>query len=110
VLASLAIVLTTGCLPTAAQIATPAATPQLAAPTGVAIKLGEFFVAPASMTFIAGQPYHFVVTNGGSVTHELVIEPVGAGDAPLEQNGQKAAVEDIAKGQTKDLVWTFDTP
>ncbi|HEX5500740.1 MAG TPA: plastocyanin/azurin family copper-binding protein, partial [Thermomicrobiales bacterium] len=55
-----------------------------------------------------GQPYRFVVTNTGKSTHEFVIEPAGAIDKALEANGKEAEAEDIAPGQTKELIWTFD--
>ena len=96
-------------VPVGAQDATPA-TAEQGAPFDVAIELGEFFVNPETTTLIAGQPYRFVVTNNGLATHELVIEPAGAEDAPLELDGAESEVEDIAKGETKEFTWTFDEP
>ena len=96
-------------VPVGAQDGTPAAAEQ-GTPIDVAIELGEFFVNPESTTLIAGQPYHFVVTNTGLATHELVVEPAGAEDAPLEMDGTESEVEDIAKGETKEFTWTFDEP
>lgn len=104
---TLGMALTAG--PSLAQDATPMAAEQ-AAPTDFAIEVGEYFINPASTTLIAGQPYHFMVTNKGLTTHELVIEPLGANDEPMEANGKESEVEDIAKGETKDFTWTIDKP
>jgi uncharacterized cupredoxin-like copper-binding protein len=97
-------------VPVNAEEATPAAQAQQADPVDVAIELREFSVKPATTTLVAGQPYHFMVTNKGTTTHELVIEPAGASDQALEANSGEAEVEDIAKGETKDFTWTFDQP
>ena len=75
--------------PTAGE-ATPAAAPTTASPAAgegeaVAVEEGEFYVEAAQTTFEVGQPYTFTVTNAGNDTHEFVIEPAGAVDAPLEQ-------------------------
>jgi uncharacterized cupredoxin-like copper-binding protein len=80
----------------------------------VAVEEGEFYVEAAQTTFEVGQPYTFTVTNAGNDTHEFVIEPAGAVDAPLEQeaNGEdvESEIEDIGPGQMKTLTWTFAEP
>jgi uncharacterized cupredoxin-like copper-binding protein len=43
-------------------------------------------------------------------THEFFIEATGAIDRPLHSANGESAVEDIAPGQTKDLLWTFSDP
>ena len=54
------------------------------------------------------------MTNTGAATHEFVMEPATAVDEPLAKvaNGAKmeAEAEDIAPGQTTDLLWAFPTP
>jgi uncharacterized cupredoxin-like copper-binding protein len=80
----------------------------------VSVRLDDFTVTPSATTLHAGRPYLFTVTNDGAATHELVIEPAGKVDQPLEleQSGKdiESEVEDIAPGQTKTLMWTFDQP
>jgi uncharacterized cupredoxin-like copper-binding protein len=107
---AIALIFTTVTLPVAAQNGTSEAEQGEKDPIDAAIELGEFYIKPPSTPLIAGQPYRFVVTNTGLATHELVIEPAGAVDVPLEKNGQESEVEDIAKGVTKELLWTFDEP
>jgi uncharacterized cupredoxin-like copper-binding protein len=75
---------------------------------------GDFYVRPQRTTFQVGQPYVFSVGNEGTEVHELVIEPAGADDAPLEAevNGQEreSELEDLAPGETAELEWTFTEP
>lgn len=89
--------------------ATPA-TPAPAAPLDIAVELGDFFVTLSRTAVIAGQPYRFVVTNAGEATHEFVLEPGSAVDQPLESPGGASEIEDIAPGETRELIWTFEEP
>jgi uncharacterized cupredoxin-like copper-binding protein len=86
----------------------PATTPTLP------VQLGDFSVKPGTTKLQAGKVYLFEVTNTGAATHEFVLEPASAVDEPLAKvaNGAKmeAEAEDIAPGQTKDVLWTFATP
>jgi uncharacterized protein (DUF305 family)/uncharacterized cupredoxin-like copper-binding protein len=89
------------------------ATPAAGAQTGaqqVAVTLTEFSVALAPTTLHAGQPYAFVVTSDGTVTHEFVIEWPGATHEPLVDGDQMAMVEGIAPGESRTLEWTFADP
>jgi uncharacterized cupredoxin-like copper-binding protein len=56
----------------------------------------------------------FEVTNTGAATHEFVLESANSVDEPLTKvaSGAKmeAEAEDIAPGQTKDVLWAFATP
>jgi uncharacterized cupredoxin-like copper-binding protein len=79
-------------------------------PITVPVDVHDMAVTPAQTVFRVGQPYRFVVTNSGKATHELVIEPAGAVDQALQANGKPAEAENIAPGQTKDLLWTFTKP
>jgi uncharacterized cupredoxin-like copper-binding protein len=92
----------------AAFTVVPATTPTLT------VQLGDFTVTPGSTQIKAGQLYLFEVTNTGAATHEFVMEPATAVDEPLAKvaNGAKteAEAEDIAPGQTTDLLWAFSTP
>lgn len=104
---------------------TPLATPQeaaghshdAAASTGsvaagaeeVAVTLVEFSISLAPTTLHVGQPYAFIVTNQGTVTHELVIERPGAAHEPLME-GEQMAMVGIAPGETRTLGWTFTEP
>lgn len=45
------------------------------APVEVRITLTEFGVEPSLTEFKTGIPYHFVVTNAGTVEHEIMIMP-----------------------------------
>ena len=94
-------------VPVRADDATPAATPRQGNPIEVSVWLDEFSATPTSTALVAGQPYHFVVTNTGTATHELVIEPAGTFDKPLRSGTGAPEVEDIAPGDTKALDWTF---
>lgn len=80
----------------------------------VKVEAGDFFLTPDRTELKAGVPYLFEVTNNGSAIHEFVLEPAGAVDEPLEVeiDGEEAEseIEDIATGQTKALLWTFDQP
>ncbi len=77
----------------------------------VQVEVGDMFVKPATTSLKAGTPYLFEVTNTGAAAHELVFEPAGADDKPLEAeiNGKtvESEAEDIAPGETKTLLWTF---
>ena len=92
----------------AAFTVVPATTPTLT------VQLDDFTVTPGSTQLKAGQLYLFEVTNTGAATHEFVMEPATAVDEPLAKvaNGAKmeAEAEDIAPGQTTDLLWAFPTP
>ena len=101
--------------------ATPAASPAPSAqatpsaePVCVGVVVEEFAVRPQRTSLRVNEPYIFAVGNAGTVTHEFVIEPAGAVDAPLEAkiNGeeQESELEDIAPGTTKELAWTFTEP
>jgi len=78
-------------------------------PTAVNVTLTEYKVEMSKTSLPAG-PVKFTITNEGSIVHEIVLEPGGAVDAPLEADGKVAEVEDLQPGQTLTLEWTIDTP
>lgn len=100
-------------LRTAAQ-ATPEAM-EGEVPVHVHVELGDFFVKPSQLTYVAGHPYQFLLTNNGKAVHEFIIEKQGAPDEPLsaeDDDGQEvlSEVEDIEAGKKAELDWTFTEP
>jgi uncharacterized protein (DUF305 family)/uncharacterized cupredoxin-like copper-binding protein len=89
--------------------ATPAASSQTGAQE-IAVTLTEFSVTLEPTTLHADRPYTFVVTNEGTVTHEFVIERLGATHEPLVADDQMAMLEGIAPGESRTLAWTFADP
>lgn len=73
----------------------------------VATTAGDFFIELPDMTFVVGQTYSFVTTNVGVAVHEIVLEPAGAVDEPLEMDDMEAEIEDLMPGTTGVLTWTF---
>jgi predicted lipoprotein with Yx(FWY)xxD motif len=88
--------------------ASPVASPAAMGENEVAVDLSEFHVTPSTLTLQVGQEYTFVVTNSGVLIHELVIEPAGAADEPLEEGEKVSEIEDIEPGETDTLTWTFE--
>jgi len=78
-------------------------------PTEVQVKLSEFNIELDKTSIPAG-PIKFIITNEGSITHELVLEPAGAEDEPFEKDGKTSEAEDIEPGASASLEWTIDEP
>jgi uncharacterized cupredoxin-like copper-binding protein len=80
-------------------------------PVDVQITLTEFKITSSLTTFKAGVPYHFVVTNNGSASHEFQIMPPT--DAQLTQDQihqmRLAGLDqtDLPAGATATLDYTF---
>jgi uncharacterized cupredoxin-like copper-binding protein len=74
----------------------------------VHVGLGEFFITTSMPTLEAGKPYTFMAMNSGTMVHELVIEPAGAADEPLEKDGVESEIEDIGPGTNAEMTWTFE--
>lgn len=77
--------------------------------TEVHVKLTEFKIELDKTSVPAGL-VKYVIVNEGTILHEVVVEPAGAIDQPLEANGKEAEAEDIEAGQSVTLEWTLDTP
>jgi uncharacterized cupredoxin-like copper-binding protein len=82
-----------------------------AQPEKVNVTLSDFKVATSATRLPAGQPIQLVITNHGSVAHEVVLEKAGAVDEAVEIEDQEsgeeeAEVENIAPGETRTVVWT----
>jgi uncharacterized cupredoxin-like copper-binding protein len=63
-------------------------------------------------TFTAGVPYHFEVTNTGSVAHEIMlVKPIPAGTMDMEAMDEMALAhiseEDLSAGTTQSFDYTF---
>ncbi len=80
-------------------------------PVEVKITLTEFKIDVSTTSYKVGVPYHFVITNSGSVPHEFDIMPPQSGQLTPEQV-QKSALahlsqNDLAVGATVSLDYTF---
>jgi predicted lipoprotein with Yx(FWY)xxD motif/uncharacterized cupredoxin-like copper-binding protein len=93
--------------PYASPVASPVASPAASAGSEVNVTLSEFFIESSANTFKAGETYTLTITNNGTFTHELLVEPGGAIDQPIEINGEEAEAEEIAPGETRTLEITF---
>ena len=84
-------------------------------PVTVHVELGDFFLRPSQLLYVANQPYQFMLTNNGKATHEFIVEKQGAPDEPLtaeDDKGEelKSEAEDIEAGKKAELTWTFVEP
>ncbi len=77
--------------------------------TEVHVKLTEFKVEMDKTSIPAG-PVKFIIDNAGKEKHEVVLEPAGSNDEPLEAGGKAAEAEDIEAGKSATLEWTIDQP
>jgi plastocyanin len=59
-------------------------------------------------TFTVGSRVEFVVTNDGTVPHEVMLENAGANESPLGDEEFQAETEDMAVGITLTFAYTFD--
>lgn len=77
----------------------------------VTVTLTDFTFESSLTTFEQGVPYHFIVTNKGSVEHELAIMPpaTGATDAEENEKAELAVIEEdsLQPGATATLDYTF---
>ncbi len=83
-------------------------------PVDVQVSLTEFKIDSSLTTFEVGVPYHFTVTNNGSVAHDFAIIPPNSEQLSAEQVSEMALVsisgEDLPAGATKELDYTFTQP
>ncbi len=77
--------------------------------TEVHVKLTEF-KEEMDKTSIPAGPVKFIIDNAGKEKHEVVLEPAGTNDKPLEAGGKESEAEDIEPGATATLEWTIDQP
>ncbi len=81
-------------------------------PVQVQVTLSDFKVDSSLTTFSTGVPYHFVVTNKGSVAHEFLIMAPAQGVTSSESQLPQGALagiagKDLPAGGTKTLDYTF---
>lgn len=81
-------------------------------PVTVKITADDFSFKSSLTTFKVGVPYHFEVTNQGTVAHELMImQPVEAGKMDMEEMDKMALAHveqaDLPPGATKSFDYTF---
>ena len=95
--------------------ATSGATPTsgtMSGPQHVEVAENEYTITSSVSTFTAGTPYHFVVKNAGSATHEFMIMPKdegSIGSMPMDHMDSIALAKtgDINPGETKIIDYTF---
>jgi uncharacterized cupredoxin-like copper-binding protein len=80
-------------------------------PVDVTVTLTEFTIDSSLTTFSQGVPYHFIVTNKGTVNHEFRIIPPVSGQVSQDQINTMtlAAIPEsqLAPGSTATLDYTF---
>jgi uncharacterized cupredoxin-like copper-binding protein len=80
-------------------------------PVTVTVTLTEFKITSSLETFQVNVPYHFVVTNQGSVEHEFYIMPPESAQITQDQVKQDALAgipaAQLQPGQTATLDYTF---
>jgi uncharacterized cupredoxin-like copper-binding protein len=87
--------------------------------TEVKITLTEFGIESSVTDFKAGVPYHFVVTNEGTVNHEIMIMPPLMADqmgmamdmGELDKTAlAMISADELTSGATKSFDYTFTEP
>jgi uncharacterized cupredoxin-like copper-binding protein len=85
-----------------------------AQPTDVTVTLRDFKINPTVTTYKVGVPYHFVVTNSGSVNHEfMVVAPPTLGESADDLDKEALGRIDDASftpGSTQTITVTFTKP
>jgi uncharacterized cupredoxin-like copper-binding protein len=85
-------------------------------PVDVQVALSEFKFESSLTTFKVGVPYHFIVTNNGTVPHELMImkpmeTPAGMDMEEMDKMALALIEEDdLPVGATATLDYTFTEP
>jgi uncharacterized cupredoxin-like copper-binding protein len=84
-------------------------------PVEVQVKANEFSFQSSLTTFSVGVPYHFVVTNTGSVNHEfMIVKPIEPGAMDMEEMDEMALAvieeDDLPPGATASVDVTFNEP
>jgi len=104
----------TGCGAKTAAASKSSQSSNASGPTTVTITLTEFKIASSLSTFKVGVPYHFVVTNAGTTTHELMIMPTAKGTASEDERDASELFEiselDPGQSGTKDFTFTAAAP
>ena len=82
------------------------------APVNVQVALKDFQISSSMTTFSQGVPYHFTITNNGTVAHEFMIMPPMMSMGMSMEDMDKTAVamvseEKLPPGATQTLDVTF---
>lgn len=74
----------------------------------VSVTVDNTEITADQTTFSVGTSVEFIVTNNGTDPHEVMLEPAGADETPLENSdGSQAETEDMAPGDSVSFVYTF---
>ena len=80
-------------------------------PVEVRITAGDYSFKSSLTSFEQGVPYHFVVSNEGSVEHEfMIVKPMPTSGDMEEMDAQALAhieEDDLKPGQTASIDYTF---
>ena len=80
-------------------------------PVDVTVTETEFKIEASMTTFQVGVPYHFIVTNNGTVNHEFDIippEPSGTPETQVQADSLARLTQDqLPPGTTATLDYTF---
>lgn len=81
-------------------------------PIEVKVTLTDFGIKSSLTTFRTGIQYHFVVTNEGTVDHEIMLmEPMQGGEEELDEFALAVIEEDmLTPGTTISFDYTFIEP
>jgi uncharacterized cupredoxin-like copper-binding protein len=84
-------------------------TPSASGATTVQVSLVDFKVQSSLTTFKVGVPYHFVVTNNGTTTHEFMALPVAKETASEDERdaAEFFEVSELEPGHTGTADYTF---
>jgi uncharacterized cupredoxin-like copper-binding protein len=87
-------------------------TPTASGLTTVPVTLAEFKIESSLTTFKVGVPYHFVVTNNGTTTHEFMAGPVSVENASEDERdaAKLFEVSELEAGHTGTADYTFTKP
>jgi uncharacterized cupredoxin-like copper-binding protein len=114
VLLGLLVLAITGCGAKTAAASNASNASKSGGPTTVTISLTEFKITSSLSTFKVGTPYHFVVTNAGTTTHELMVMPTAKGTASEDERdaAELFEISELDPGQSgaKDFTFTAAAP
>ena len=91
---------------------TPARTSVVILEQTVRVTLVEYKITSPLTTFHVGQPYHFVVTNKGTIPHEFMVMPPMGDSVPMSSmiGASLVYLDFINPGQTRTIDYTFTRP
>ena len=87
----------------------PAVAPKVAAVPQVNVTLNEFKILTDRPQVPAGL-VKFLVTNSGTITHEMVMEEMSSRDKPMDLDGTESEVADLGPGKTSAVTWNLSKP